>query len=501
MCAGVLASGMVFAQQGAQNESEKEFQESNPPGEDRPVFVIPIQGEIDRSLMVYVRRGILKAKAENASHIIFDIDTFGGRVDSALQITTLIGSLSDITTSAYVALKPEGTAVSWSAGALISFSCDLIYMAPGTSMGAAAPVIMSPEGGAAAADEKSVSAIRVQMAALAEKNGYPQAIALAMVDKDTEVLEAWVDGELQVLTREDFEDLKRTAEKEGKTVEEGKIVSQKGKLLSLTSGEMEKYKVSSGSPESLEELKQSLGISGKRIVQLEPTGADAAVSLLTGAAFTSLLLTIGMITLFIEITSPGFGIPGSIAVLCFGILFASNSLLGNVGSVELILFVLGIALLIVEIFLIPGFGVTGIAGIALMASALVFSMQDFVIPTFSWEWRSFNRNILIVISNIIAGFAVFGVLAMAIPRFTPFRRLSLSVSEDKSEGYTVQGEEEANTLLGKNGIAVTTLRPSGKAEIDGEVIQVETAGEYIEKETEITVAAVNGNRIVVRRKK
>ncbi len=468
------------------------------PRSDGPVYVIPIQGEIDQSLMVFLRRSIEKARSDNASQIIFEIDTFGGRVDSALQITTLIGSLSDISTAAYVSLRAEGTAVSWSAGALIAFSTDAIYMAPGTSMGSAAPIIQSPEG-AVPADEKTVSALRTQMASLAEKNNYPRAIAVAMVDSDAEVLEVFLRDELKVLTRNEFETLLRTEPEDD--VIEGPFISEKGKLLSLTAGDLEKYGVSSGTFSTIREVLDNLGAAEKRVVNLAPSTADQIVTIITGAAFTSVLILIGIIALFMEISSPGFGVPGAVAVLSFAMLFTGNALLGTVGSVELILFVLGIALIIVEIFLIPGFGVTGISGIALMILGLILSMQDFVIPTFTWQWDALGRNILLVVGNVVAGFIAFGVLAFLIPKYTPFRRLTLSLNQESSLGYTAQDASMESKYLGKSGTAVTVLRPSGKADIDGEVLQVETSGEYIEKDAEISVSAVNGNRIIVRRKR
>ncbi|KKL48302.1 hypothetical protein LCGC14_2326880, partial [marine sediment metagenome] len=125
----------------------------------KKVYFIPVHGEINRSLTIFLRRSIEKAENEGAGYIVFDIDTFGGRVDSALQITTLIGSADFAKTVAYVTISPESTGVSWSAGALISFSCSSIYMAPGTSMGAAAPVTVGAEG-SQAASEKVVSAVR-----------------------------------------------------------------------------------------------------------------------------------------------------------------------------------------------------------------------------------------------------------------------------------------------------------------------------------------------------
>lgn len=465
-----------------------------------PVYIVPITGEIDQGLTVFIRRSIEKAKDDNAQYIIFPIDTFGGRADSALQIASVIGSLSDITTVAYVGLSPEGTSVSWSAGALIALSADRIYMAPGTSMGSAAPVAQTAEGTMEEADEKTVSAIRTQMAALAEKNGYSVALATAMVDKDIEVLEVYVDGELQVLTRTEYEALLRT-EGENKEIVEGRIISERGKLLSLTASELEKYGVSSGTCTSIKELLSAEGVQNYRTVELAPSASDQAVRVLTGATVTSLLILVGMIALFMEITSPGFGVPGVIALIAFATLFAGNMMLGTVGSTEILLFVIGIALLIVEIFLIPGFGVVGISGIALIIVGLVLSMQDFAVPTFSWQWDILWGNVLLVLGNVLAGFICFSILAFLVPKYTPFRRLTLSLSQESSLGYTSQDVEKESKYLGRTGVAITTLRPSGKAEIDGEVLQVMSAGEFIEKGTKVIVSEVSGNRIIVKRMK
>jgi membrane-bound serine protease (ClpP class) len=462
------------------------------------VFIIPISGEIDQALTVFLRRGIEKASSEEAKLIIFEIDTFGGRVDSALQIATLIGSLDNMKTVAYVALEPEGTAVSWSAGALIAMSANRIYMAPGTSMGAAAPILQSPDGTAQSADEKTVSAVRTQMAALAEKNGYPAVIAEAMVDKDIELIEVTVDGELQVLTRSQLDALLRNAQ-EPDSIIEGPVLSEPGKLLSLTAEQMERYRLSSGTVSTTAELLTSEGVDQPRILELSATSADRAVRLFTSAGVTSLLIFIGVIALFMELASPGFGIPGGIALAAFGALFTGNILLGMVGSLELLLFVTGVALLIIEIFIIPGFGVAGISGLVLMAMGLVFSMQDFVIPTLPWQWDLLGKNVLLVLGNLVAGFVAFGILAFLIPKYTPFKRLTLSLNQETDQGYTSQEAVESQHYLGKSGTAVTTLRPSGKAEIADQILQVMTEGDFIEQGSPVVVSRVDGNRIVVKK--
>jgi membrane-bound serine protease (ClpP class) len=458
------------------------------------VRVIPMQGEIDRSLVVFLRRGIDRALEENAQYLIFDINTFGGRVDSALQITTLIGAVEGAETIAFITSSSESLGVSWSAGALISFSCGSIFMAPGTSIGAAAPVMMTQEG-PQAAEEKTVSAVRAQIAALAEKNGYPVNLAKAMVDADIEIKEARVRGELLVLTQEEIDGLER----DGETVQAGKTVSQKGKLLTLTAKEMERYGASSATVDDLDDLLTALGISGSETSTVGETAADRAVGIITGSAVTSLLIVIGLVALFLEITSPGFGVPGTVAIICFGIVFASYALLGTVGSIELILFVIGLVLLIVEVFLIPGFGVVGISGILFIVLSLVLSMQGFVWPQYNWQWGIFRRNILVVISSAAGSIAVFALLASILPQVSLFSRLTLQTEQTVDLGYTVQEPGKEDALLGKRGRAVTTLRPSGKAEFDGEIFAVETDGEFLSSGDPVEIIEVSGNRIVVRK--
>ena len=460
------------------------------------VFIIPIKGDIDRALTVFIRRGLEEAKEANAEKIIFEINTFGGRVDSALQIATLIGS-AEAETIAYIPAIPESTGVSWSAGALISFSCDRIFMAPGTSMGAAAPVYQSSEG-MVAAEEKTVSAVRAQMAALAEKNGYQKSAALAMVDSDIELLEAEINGELRLVNAADIELLQEETEAAGGSFKKGRIVSAEGKLLTLTANEMLKYGISSGAPSTREELYGMLEIDDPAETEAVSSTPDRLITLITGSAVTSVLILIGLGSLYIEITSPGFGIPGTIAIIIFAVIFTANGMLGYVESLEIILFIAGIVLLIMEIFVIPGFGAAGISGILLIAASLILSQQGFVLPEFEWETEIFRRNLLTVGSGIFGSIIFIAVLIQLFPRMRFFNRLVLETSQTREAGYSMQQNEE-NSLTGLTGKAVTTLRPAGKAEFNGELKTVETDGDFIEAGTEVVILAVNSNRIIVKK--
>ncbi len=469
-------------------------------GDEKPVaYVIELHGEIDRSLMVYLSRGVEKAIDNDSSVIIFDIDTFGGRVDSALQITSLIGGAGNIPTVAFVTTGQERTGVSWSAGALIAFSCDRIYMAPGTSIGAAAPVYQTPEGGMEMAPEKVVSATRTQMAALAEKNGYPKGIALAMVDKDVELVEAIQGDRVFAVTGEEFEIMLRDAGKKEERLEKGRTISPAGKLLTLTAGEMERYGVSSGTVSGLSDIYSDMGLDNPDVVLVEQTVPDRVVAVLTSAGLTSLLVIAGVLALFMELTSPGFGVPGTASIICFAVVFISNFMLGTVGSLELLLFLLGVVLLVIELFIIPGFGVTGISGILLIVVSLVLSRQAFILPEVDWQWDIFRDNLLIVLASLTASFILLFVMARFLPRVSLFRRgMVLTATQRKEEGFTVQSRNEQELLLGKKGIALTVLRPVGKAEIDDRIVVVETEGDFIPAGTPVEVVEINSNRIVVK---
>jgi membrane-bound serine protease (ClpP class) len=520
--------------------------------------VVELEGEINPFRVVFLRRAIEKAQEAEVDTIIFALNTFGGRVDSALQMATLIGALDDIRTIAYIPAKEESTGVSWSAGALISFSCNAIYMAPGTSIGAAAPVFQSSEG-TEAAGEKTVSAVRTQMAALAEKNGYPPEVAVAMVDKD---------AELRMVTGDDgnqsFYLAGRSAAREGGEETAGEqdytVISPEGKLLALTAGEMERYGISSGTTSTVAALTDALELAV--ISEIAPDRADRTVSFLTSAGFTSILLTIGLLALYMEISSPGFGVPGTVAITAFAVIFVSSGLLGTLGSLELLLFLLGVVLLAAEVFLIPGFGVAGILGLLSMSMGLLLSRQEFFLPETEWQWDLFLTNITVVFGTLAASFLIMGVLMIFFPRIRLFQRLILSSSEagyyggaaapaagggqrsigsaggtlpentapssgspssvssgaassgaaahtsaaepagrEQGHGQDRGQEPEAaageKSLLGAKGTALTDLRPTGRAEIDGEYYPVVSEGRWIERGAPLRVVEVEGNRIVV----
>lgn len=450
------------------------------------LYIIPIHGNIEPALTVFIRNGIDKADRENA-HILFDINTFGGRVDSALQIATLIGSVKDRETIAYIPADPEGLGVSWSAGALISFSCKQIYMAEGTSIGAAAPVYFTPEG-SQPAGEKTVSAVRTQMASLAEKNGYPGIVALAMVDEDIVLYEEIVDSKPVLKGKDDLID-----------EDKAKIICPKGKLLTFSAKQMEYYGLSKATVSDFSQILKAMNIKEQDVTVLKPNIPDKLVSILTSTTVLGLLMTLGLITLYLALTSPGFGLLGTIGVISFATVFIGGQLLGTLGSLELLLFILGVALLAVEIFLIPGFGITGTLGLISILSSVILSQQDFFLPKWQWQWDIFNRNLITVFISVIGSFIVITILMALFPRISLFNHLILASPKSRpKKGIKEPVDIEESKIL--EGVTLTSLRPIGKALIDGRVLVVESQGKYIEKDVPIVTVWRSGNRIVVEEK-
>jgi membrane-bound serine protease (ClpP class) len=346
------------------------------------------------------------------------------------------------------------------------------------------------------------------MAAIAEKNEHPVGIALAMVDQDVELWEILMNGKTLAVSLTDVERFEKEADS---NVERVGIISPSGKLLSLTAGEAHRYGLSKGIVDDKETLLAQIGAS-EITEESSLSFADTLVSFLTSGAVQAILIVIGIIMIFLEINTPGFGIPGVAAIVAFAVVFGSNSLLGNVGSLEMVLFLIGIILLAVEIFVLPGFGIAGISGLILIGISLVFSMQNFIIPSYEWEWALMGRNAVVVSIGMILAIAGILVIALLGPKIRIFDPLTLKTAitgtaggpdPDSSAGIEaassfIEGEENLQLLIGKSGTAETTLRPAGKALIEGAVYSVESDSEFIEAGKPIKVIRVRGNRILVR---
>lgn len=418
----------------------------------RAVYVVPIEGIIDLGLAPFVQRVINEAEKSGAAAVVLEINTFGGRVDAAVQIRdTLLRA--KVPTIALVNKRAI------SAGALISLAAGKIVMADGGTIGAATPVQAGAPGAAAQpVDEKTVSYMRKEFRATAESRKRPPLIAEAMVDADVAI--------------------------------PGLI--EKGKLLTLTTDEALKHKLADARADTLEAALEQSGLAGAEIRRTEPNWAENLVRFLTHPILSSLLITIGMLGIIIEIRTPGFGIPGALGITSLGLFFWGHWLVQLAGWEELLLLVAGAVLIAVEAFVLPGFGIVGVLGIVTLLGGIALSMvgaQD----SYEIVLLAAMRVVFALIAAILASL----VLMRFLPQTTVGRRLVLATGLSARQGYASAPESDSR-WLGRSGHASTPLHPAGIAEIDGERVDVVSTGEPIDAGEAIRVVRVDGNRVVVR---
>ncbi len=422
---------------------------------ERPiVYVAPIEGVIDLGLAPFVKRVLDEASSAGASAVILEINTLGGRVDAAVVIRdTVLGAR--VQTVAFVNKRAI------SAGALIALSANRLVMAEGGTIGAATPVqIGQPGMGAQPVEEKTVSYLRKEFRATAESRKRPPLLAEAMVDADVAIPN----------------------------------VIEKGKLLTLTTEEALKLKLIDFRADTLEGALERLGIRGAEVRRAAPNWAENVVRLLTHPIVSSLLITIGMLGILIELRTPGFGVPGAVGIASMALFFWGHWLVQLAGWEELLLIGGGMLLLAIEVFVTPGFGLLGAAGIAAILGGLVLSMVGAGVSGL-FVLQAAGRVVLALLAALIASLVVLRFL----PRLPFGRQLVLQTELPAAQGYASAPDSDRR-WLGTQGLAHSTLRPAGIAELNGERVDVVSDGELIEAGEPIEVVRVDGNRIVVRRR-
>jgi len=398
------------------------------------VYLISIKGTIDLGLSSYVQRALEEAILNKAKAVILEIDTFGGRVDAAIQIRDKIINLN-IPSVAYIKNR------AWSAGALIALSAKYILMDKGASIGAAEP---------RPADEKNISALSAEFTSTAQSRGRPEKIAAAMVDKDIEI----------------------------------ENIIEKDKILTLNTEQAIKLNFVDGIALNIEEVLNFLNLQDVKIKYISPNWAENISRFVTNPVVSSLLLSIGFLGLIIEFWTLGWGIAGSIGIISLSLFFGGHIIVGLAGWEAIILFLVGFSLLLAEIFLIPGFGLTGISGIIAILTSIFLTFGNIIQATYS---------ILTALGFTIVGFFL---LIRYIPATRTWRKFILFTKQEKELGYTV-GIKNSKRLIGKEGMATTPLRPSGMVEVNGKKLNAITRGEYVDSNTKIKIISVEGNKIVV----
>ena len=455
------------------------------------VVVIPIKGTIELGVSAFLSRAVDDAIESGAAGVVVDLDTLGGRIDAALEMqeALLRAAREGLSTVCYV--HPKAI----SAGALVALSCRTIIVAPSAIIGAAEPVMVAPTGTAAPVSEKEISFVRSTFRTAAQASGHSPRLAEAMVDADIEV---WLVKTEAGSSAVDAEELKRLREDNPELA--AKELSPAGKLLTLTADEALEAGLASWRAESLEEALAQSGLAGAVVTTARPTWSEVFARVVTNPIVAGLLLMVGLAALYIEFKVPGFGLPGTVGIICITLFFLGSYVAGLAQFSDIILFAVGTVLLLTEILLIPGFGITGVSGITLMLLGLALAMVKQPLPRYSWEFAQLARAVYAV-GGAMVGTVVFAALAGKFLPKTPFwDRITLTRQMRREDGFSAQ-QPGLESLRGKTGVARTNLRPAGVAEIDGKPVDVVTEGDMLDLGTRIVVVQVEGNRVVVKRAK
>jgi|TARA_B100000745_G_scaffold300575_1_gene255458 membrane-bound serine protease (ClpP class) len=411
------------------------------------VYRVPVTGEIELGLAPYIQRAVKEAAEVGAAALILDIDTPGGRVDAAEII-------SDALTDSEVPVYSLVNRRAYSAGALIALSTSRIYMRPASVIGAATPV----DGTGTKAPEKIVSAMRSQMRALAESNGLEPEVAAAMVDEDIEI-----DG-----------------------------VVESGKLLTLTTEEA----VEIGYAEAIEDLDAllvELGHEGATVVTLELNWAEHLVRFFSSSLVSPFLLSLGFLGLLIEIRTPTFGLAGTMGLISLGLFFGSNMIVGLAGLEDVLIVGAGLVLLGIEAFVVPGFGIFGVAGVVAILTGLYMSLLG-NIPTMP----DFTRAAWVLTSSTLLLIGSAWALIRTLPSSSRLAESGIFLPAKTTSAIGYESAEVRSDLVGKYGTAITDLRPAGTALIGDERIDVVSESEWISAGTPVKVLSAEGYRHIVR---
>jgi membrane-bound serine protease (ClpP class) len=456
---------------------------------EKSVYVIPVSGEVSPEMSAFIKRAVNDIPKNETTLIVFELDTFGGRVDSAFEIVDTIPGITGAATLAYVKTKAI------SAGSLIALSCNRLIMKQGTTIGDCAPISIGPEG-PQMLGEKFQSPLRARFRALAKKNGYDENLAESMVSEHLEIIRVTMNGKTRYLESTEINDM--TAKEKAK-ITNRKTVVKKGELLTMDDKEAKELGFSRASVADLAEALKTVKASETSIVTMKKNWTEHFLSVVI--LFTPFLMMIGFYAVYLEMKAPGFGAPGIVGLICLSLAFGAQYLVGLADYTELLIIVLGLVLLGFEVFVIPGFGIAGVSGFIFIAIGLVLSLQDFVLPKPSMPWQGgiFTKNIILVVGSYM--FAVVGGLLTF--RYV-FPRLSIGGHGPYLNASLEQAHADSSEIMraheGDEAVALSYLRPSGKIKIGHDVLDAITEGEFIESGTPVVITRISGNRIIVSRK-
>ncbi len=418
------------------------------------IYTFKIDDDIDPRMNRKVKLALEDAEKNKADMIIIEMDTYGGAVNDADDIRTMV---LETAVPIHVWINKDAA----SAGALISIACDSIYMAPGASIGAAT-VVMG--GGGEAAPDKYQSYMRSMMRSTAEAKGRDPKIAEAMVDENLEI--------------------------------EG--VSPKGTVITFSVSEAITNGFAEGEAVNIQEVIEKQGVGDYDLIEYTTSGVESVIAFFLNPAVSGFLILIIFAGIYFEIQTPGVGFPLAASLLAIILYFIPYYLTGLANNWEIAIFIIGLILLAVELFVIPGFGVFGILGLLCILTGLTLGM----VPNDAFDFTFVPSGDLFValLTVILAAIAAIGLIFFFAPKvnqWSAFSTIALANTQRRDEGFT--STSYADTLLGKEGVTHTRLMPSGKVLIDDELYDAYSRGEFIDRGEKITVISTEGTSIRVKK--
>lgn len=417
------------------------------------IFVLQLRAEIDPRTNRLTELALEEARQLNADLVIVDMNTYGGAVNDADEIRT---RFLEFEKPIYTFINNNAA----SAGALISIATDSIYMTEGANIGAA--TVVTQDG--AAAPDKYQSYMRSMMRSTAEATGRNPQIAEAMVDETIEI--------------------------------EG--VTEAGEVITFSTSEAIEHGFAEAQVSSIEELLNRAGIKNYEIIDYELSGSEKIISFFINPIVSGLLIMIILGGIYFELQTPGIGFPILASLVALILYLVPYYLNGLAENWEIIAFFIGVVLIALEIFVIPGFGIAGLSGILLTVGSLVLVMlnNDF----FDFSFVPFEKVILSIstaLGGLLAGVILMFLGGARLMNTNVFKRISLEDVQDRLQGYT--SNFQTTSFMGKTGTTFTVLRPSGKIMIDGEIYDAYTRGDYIDKNTKVIVIDESGTSLKVRK--
>lgn len=456
--------------------------------------VIRLEGEINPWLQSYLERKLAAANAAGAELIILEVHSGGGHLQESSAMAQLLNKLPDVHTVAYI---PD---FAFSGAAMISLGCDEIVMHPGARIGDVGVIVLK-EFMFHHAEEKIRSPVVTEMRALAVDHGRPPALAESMVDLNVEVFR-YINRRTNAV--EFLTEIEASSKADAADWEKRELVleSKKGSFLTVTGRRAVELRLAEATVANLDELKARYEVAGKwRHYRVD--GVDKTVYILTLWWVTGLLFVVGLSGILYELSAPGTCIGGLVGLTCFSLFYWSRFLGGTSGWLEVVLFLLGVVFLGIELFVLPGFGVAGFAGLALMGVSIILACQNFVLPETATDLNTTFGAVATLLTSGLVFFGIAYAMTSYIGRIPVLSQLVLAPTSstadaDEADEIAATGIPLAKKIpVGALGQTTTILRPSGRAVIDGQPLDVVSTGDVIGAGVKIRVVEVGYQRIVV----